>query len=80
MASIKPIVKTKKGLSGGLEDIGNFKEGYCLKVISLTDEAWIMCFENQTLKDQWIDTISKLKGAQTQIGGSAGGAGEGGAG
>jgi len=30
---IKPITKGKKGYSGGLEDIGNFKEGFCWKVI-----------------------------------------------
>jgi hypothetical protein len=31
---IKPITKNSKGFSGGLEDLGNFKEGFCWKVIT----------------------------------------------
>jgi len=46
MSIIKPIVKTKKGLSGGLEDIGNFREGFCFKVISVAEESWIVCNDN----------------------------------
>lgn len=60
---IKPIVKTKRGLSGGLEDLGNFKEGFCFKVISTAEESWIMCLDDANTKAQWIDTISKMKGA-----------------
>jgi hypothetical protein len=44
MNSIKPIIKTKKGLTGGLEDIGNFKEGFCYKVITGAEESWIVNF------------------------------------
>jgi hypothetical protein len=29
---MKPVIMTKKGFTGGLEDLGNFKEGFCFKV------------------------------------------------
>ena len=45
MPAIKPIVKTKRGLSGGIEDIGNFKEGYCIKVVSIAEESWIVIID-----------------------------------
>lgn len=50
MNIIKPIIRTKKGLTGGLEDIGNFKEGFCWKVISGAEESWIMCADSDSLK------------------------------
>jgi len=68
MDIIKPIVKTKKGLSGGLEDIGNFREGFCFKIISVAEESWIMCLDDITSKNQWIDTIEKIKGSLSVVG------------
>ena len=77
MNSIKPIIKTKKGLTGGLEDIGNFKEGFCFKVITGAEESWVvnfivwikMCNDNLTDKLKWMDAIVKIKGALTVVGG-----------
>lgn len=69
MDSIKPIIKTKKGLSGGLEDIGNFKEGFCFKVVSSAEESWVICLDDMTEKLQWMDALIKLKGALTVVGG-----------
>jgi len=46
LSMIKPCVQTKNGMTGGVEDIGNFKEGFCLKVTSNGDAgelAWILC-------------------------------------
>lgn len=68
MNSIKPIIKTKKGLTGGLEDIGNFKEGFCYKVITGAEESWIMCNDSLTDKLKWMDAIIKIKGALTIVG------------
>jgi len=51
MNVIKPIIRTKKGLTGGLEDIGNFREGFCFKVVTESDESWIMCCSSLTEKE-----------------------------
>jgi len=68
MNIIKPIIRTKKGLTGGLEDIGNFKEGFCFKVISGSEESWIMCCDSDSDKLMWMDAIIKLKGALSIVG------------
>lgn len=59
---MKPIVKTKKGLTGGVEDLGNFREGFCWKVVMDDDREWIMCTPSITLKEDWMDAITKVKG------------------
>jgi len=52
--SIKPIIKGKNGFSGGLEDIGNFAEGFCFKVVKSDDSAWIICVDNLKDKEEWM--------------------------
>jgi hypothetical protein len=37
IAEIKPVVRTKKGITGGIEELGNFREGYCWKVVKSDD-------------------------------------------
>jgi hypothetical protein len=45
--NIKPIYKSaKKGIQGGVEDLGSFSEGDCFKINGLREGAevtWIMC-------------------------------------
>lgn len=60
---IKPVSKTSKGYGGGLEDIGNFKEGFCFKVVKSDDSSWIMCTENIKDKEEWMEAILTIKGA-----------------
>lgn len=36
---------TNYELHGGLEDIGNFKEGFCIRIKSKTRAVWNMCFD-----------------------------------
>lgn len=46
MQTIKPVIKSKKGYQGGVEELGNFREGFCWKVNAMIggDEiTWIMC-------------------------------------
>jgi len=62
---IKPIFKNAKGYGGGLEDIGNFKEGFCWKVIKSDDASWIMCSDNMKEKEEWMEAIMVIKGAAT---------------
>ena len=52
LAAIKPIIQTRRGftgtqshlLKGGLEDMGNYAEGFCFKVNALggEEETWIV--------------------------------------
>lgn len=45
-SAIKPIFIKKTGYSGGIEELGNFKEGFCFKINSLQggeELSWIMC-------------------------------------
>lgn len=48
LSAIKPVIKTPKGVTGGLEDIGNFAEGFCLKVNAMSEKeiSWIMCLSS----------------------------------
>jgi len=64
---IKPIVKTKKGLSGGLEDMGDFQEGFCFKVFANSPDAetWIICVDDLMEKAKWINEITSVKGKYT---------------
>jgi hypothetical protein len=57
ISAIKPITKTKNGLSGGVEDLGNFKEGFCWKVNADNDGeevTWIMCTLDLFEKETWM--------------------------
>ena len=47
---------------GGVEDVGNFDEGYCfmLKFINFsTHIIWELCTDNITQKTKWMDAIMK---------------------
>jgi hypothetical protein len=65
LAAIKPVVKTKKGISGGVEDLGNFREGFCWKVVKSDDSQWIMCTNSLQEKEEWMDAIIAIKGSFT---------------
>jgi len=43
MAGIKPILKTKKGFMGGLEDQGNYAEGFCFRINAIPETIWVVC-------------------------------------
>lgn len=62
---IKPIIVTKNGVSGGLDDIGNFKEGYCWRVIQSDDVNWVMCSDALDDKEGWMAAIREIKNAYT---------------
>jgi len=43
---MKPVTKTKNGVTGGVEDLGNFFEGFCFKLNGMVDGndlTWIVC-------------------------------------
>lgn len=64
MQTIKPVIKSKKGYQGGVEELGNFREGFCWKVNAMIggDEiTWIMCTQNLTDKEVWMETIRLVK-------------------
>jgi len=68
ISGIKPIVKGKTGLSGGVEDLGNFKEGFCWKVNADMDGeevTWIMCTLDLFEKETWMTMIAEVKGKLT---------------
>ena len=45
MQWIEPILQGDlvKGFKGGLEDIGNFREGFCFRLKSSTNVVWNIC-------------------------------------
>jgi len=55
-------------MKGGVEELGNFAEGFCLKTTANNagDElAWIMCASSLNEKDEWISHIAGVKGKFT---------------
>ena len=64
IASIKPVIKTMMGYTGGLEDLGNFREGMCWKVNGVVegeDVTWIMCANDLFEKEEWMEIIRLVK-------------------
>jgi len=48
------------GYKGGLEDIGNFKEGFCFRLKSTTNVIWNICADTMQQKEKWMKTIFGL--------------------
>jgi hypothetical protein len=40
--------------SGGLVDIGNFREGFCFKLYLRNDAVWALCASSFKEKNEWI--------------------------
>ena len=62
MAGLLPQVNGE--FSGGIEDYGNFKEGYCFKLTEMASnagETYIICADNPVDKEDWMNAISKVK-------------------
>lgn len=47
-------------LKGGLEDIGDFKEGFCFRLNSKTEVVWNMCADTNREKVEWMHALEKL--------------------
>jgi len=61
---IKPVIKVKGGYTGGVEDLGNFREGFCWKVNGSQDGedvTWIMCSNDLFEKEHWMEIIRLVK-------------------
>jgi hypothetical protein len=66
MAAIKPIIKTKKnGYMGGLEDQGDYAEGFCIRINAIPETVWVMCFATALEKEEWMDQVATVKKANT---------------
>ena len=48
---IEPTVTGDRvqGYKGGLEDIGNFKEGFCFRLKSTTNVIWNICADSMVI-------------------------------
>jgi len=44
-------------MKGGLEDSGDFKEGFCFQMTMTNDRAWDLCAETAEMKKSWMDII-----------------------
>lgn len=63
LVDLVPEVSTNP-CRGGVEDVGNFTEGYCfmLKFLRYTKHyIWELCADTPTEKDQWMNRISRLQ-------------------
>jgi len=47
-------------LKGGLEDIGNFQEGFCFRLVSKTEVIWNICADTMREKIQWMHDLENL--------------------
>jgi len=64
--AIKPIFfSAEKGYQGGLEDTGNFREGFCFSVITMEAGSWVCCAPNLEEKEDWMRSIAHVKGIFT---------------
>lgn len=49
-----------QGYKGGLEDIGNFREGFCFRLKSTTNIIWNICADSMDQKEKWMKIIFSL--------------------
>lgn len=66
MSVVKPIIAFRQRYSGGLEDIGNFAEGFCLSVLS-EQETWVLCADSLEDKEEWMLAIASAKGLAQKV-------------
>lgn len=57
---IKPVYE-EPGYKGGVQDYGNFSEGYCFKVETLHSTIWIVCCDDSGQKEKLMSNLKKLK-------------------
>lgn len=57
---ITPIPEGDK-FGGGLNDMGNFSEGYCFKINTKQFMTWILCAENEGDKSKLMELIKRMK-------------------
>lgn len=59
---IEPVVTGDlvQGYKGGLEDIGNFKEGFCFRIKSQTNVIWNVCADTMEQKTKWMAQITEV--------------------
>jgi hypothetical protein len=54
-------------MAGGVQPLGRFKEGYCLKantVNGASNEIWVFCYDTEIKRDDWLEAlriVNKLK-------------------
>jgi len=59
--------QTERGSNfvGGVEDEGNYKEGFCFKMNSPTGgrktQVWVLCASSLQKKSEWMSMIANLK-------------------
>jgi hypothetical protein len=46
--------------NSGIEDIGNFKEGFCFKLVSKTLAIWNICADSYREKVEWMKKIKEV--------------------
>ena len=60
------LMSSSSTLKGGVEDQGNFKEGFCFKldrpIGAKKEEMWILCAPEYKLKDTFMHQIAELRG------------------
>jgi hypothetical protein len=64
--NLVPVISTSP-VRGGVEDIGNFDEGYCfmLKFVkSMKHYIWEICADSLEIKDNWMQAIIRLNQLQ----------------
>jgi hypothetical protein len=67
--NIKPVIESKSygeispANTNGIQDFGNFSEGFCLKVLSSKPrgETWIICADSDQDKTNFMNVVKQLK-------------------
>merc|ERR1712222_309248 len=61
-SDVRPVFEDDKKL-GGIIDFGEFNEGSCAKVVTraVGKLVWVICFENTSKKNTFIDLIRAIK-------------------
>jgi hypothetical protein len=51
-------------MAGGVQPLGRFKEGYCLKantVNGASNEVWVFCYDTEIKRDDWLEALRIVK-------------------
>ena len=52
---------------GGIENYGDFEEGYCFKIIMKNDERFTICADTKQEKEKWMNSLFILKQEENTV-------------
>lgn len=67
LKEIKPITINERTMIGGVEDAGDYTEGFCIDISVLNDKIFTVCLDSSEEKRKWMSTLYRVLRLTSQI-------------